>query len=84
MKTKTCTAHCRACGRHFSSNAAFEKHRRESACVDPVEITAKDGSAWFTTVKGDCRVAGYLTLVGVDIHQEAAAADRGASLRSAA
>lgn len=30
-----CSAHCRACDCHFTSTAAFDKHRRDGQCHDP-------------------------------------------------
>jgi hypothetical protein len=29
---------CRSCGAHFSNVRAFEKHRRNGACVDPASV----------------------------------------------
>ena len=33
--TKTCTAHCRGCDRHFHGDSAFDVHRMALTCVDP-------------------------------------------------
>jgi hypothetical protein len=40
---RTCTYHCRGypyggCDTHFSSLDAFDRHRREGACLDPEDV----------------------------------------------
>ena len=42
MRRTTCTAHCAACGRHFSGDRAFDLHRRGDPatgrrCVSPID-----------------------------------------------
>lgn len=92
-KTKTCTAHCRTCGRHFASNSAFDRHRgglhgevgfHARHCTDPDGHTRGEESPWYVTVVGDCRIESEIPSIGVDIHQEAAAVERGHSLRAVA
>jgi len=51
-----CRAHCRACGRHFASTRAFDRHRRgrpsARRCSDPAD------SDRFNVREGECRVDG--------------------------
>lgn len=35
---QTCTDHCGRCGRHFHGVGAFDAHRRDGACADPLEL----------------------------------------------
>jgi hypothetical protein len=35
MKQRTCTNHCRTCGGHFTSLAAFDAHREHFKCTWP-------------------------------------------------
>jgi len=61
MPTRTCSSHCRSCGRHFAGDAAFDRHRtgvfagdgdRENTrhCKDPVQ------DAWYEQIEGECRI----------------------------
>ena len=34
----TCTDHCTGCGRHFHGLAAFDRHRVDGHCTDPVGL----------------------------------------------
>jgi len=71
-KTKTCTAHCRACGGHFTSNRAFDKHRSGGRCVIPVLEVDGGVVPWFSIVHGgECRISGSVPGIGVDVYQEA-------------
>lgn len=59
-RTVRCSAHCAACGLHFSSTAAFDKHRigsfepDERKCLHPLD--AKPGRFAVLTEAGECRV----------------------------
>jgi hypothetical protein len=65
-KTITCKNHCSACGRHFSSTAAFDRHRRGSYqdgryCIEPGvddEAFEKTGEWIFEALStsGECRM----------------------------
>ncbi len=44
-----CRCHCRACGAHFTSLAAFDSHRQGFACVWP--------ESGLTNVEGDCLIS---------------------------
>jgi hypothetical protein len=92
-KTKTCTNHCRTCGRHFASTAAFDKHRvgiiggegfAGRQCIDPMSVTRDDGEHWFRETIGDCRISGSVPSILVPVLGEAAAVDRFATVRKAA
>ena len=72
VPTPTCTSHCRACGRHFHGDGAFDKHRvfldpkypdwRDRICADPGTV----GALQLWTAEGECRISGE-ELVGVEI-----------------
>jgi hypothetical protein len=69
MKTTTCTNHCSACGRHFHSLNAFDRHRTGTygepigpehgrRCLHPLDVLASDGESRFEapTDDGECRM----------------------------
>lgn len=67
MKSRRCSAHCTVCGSHFSSDSAFDAHRRgpveERYCCDPIDdarFAAADES-------GSCDLTGRGPLVGVTV-----------------
>src|SRR5215203_2845720 len=37
MGAFACTNHCAACGAHFHSTAAFDMHRRDGECIEPLD-----------------------------------------------
>jgi hypothetical protein len=59
----TCTHHCRVCGRHFHSLAAFDLHLEHDTagwphCLDPLDLQDRDTKARLEVVTDDaaCRV----------------------------
>lgn len=54
FEAKSCKSHCRGCGRHFASDAAFYRHRRgpvgDRRCADPAD------DAELESFTGDCRI----------------------------
>jgi hypothetical protein len=62
-----CRSHCRACHTHFSSDAAFDAHRRWPAegryCCDPLD----DGRFAIKAQAGKCAIASGLVRDGVMI-----------------
>lgn len=62
MTTQTCTDHCGTCDRHFHGLGAFDAHRQDGECIEPVQavVTSRDGSTrqalqvW--TDNGECRL----------------------------
>lgn len=59
MSRQNCTGCCGGCGRHFTSNSAFDAHRRQRVvdgrkrfvCLDPSEIGLEAA-----TYNGRCRI----------------------------
>ena len=41
-------AHCAGCHLTFSSDTAFDRHRRHGQCVDPATAVSKSGESRFT------------------------------------
>jgi hypothetical protein len=39
---------CAGCKRLFSSDSAFDRHRRDGTCLDPATLATKKGAAVFT------------------------------------
>ena len=58
--TTYCQYHCRSCGSHFTSERAFDAHRRGSHeantrhCIDPATITGRNR---VVEVVGTCRIS---------------------------
>jgi hypothetical protein len=85
--TKTCSSHCRACGRHFSGDTAFDRHKagafegdgqRQNTrrCRDPEQ------DEWYEAVEGECRNADPdHPSTGIAIWRQSGAAERTKGLR---
>ena len=58
---QTCRYHCRTCGQHFTSLAAFDSHRSgpwaERICLRGFEILKRDGDRLLEPVAGECRIS---------------------------
>ena len=39
--------HCPTCHRHFGDVKAFDRHRRDDACLDPATVKRRDGQPAF-------------------------------------
>lgn len=48
---QNCTGCCGDCGRHFTSQSAFQQHRKDFRCVDPLERGLE-----IATRNGTCRI----------------------------
>jgi hypothetical protein len=40
-------AHCTVCHRHFSTDGAADRHRKQASCMDPLLVLRRDGSPVF-------------------------------------
>jgi hypothetical protein len=94
-RTVHCTTHCRSCGAHFSSTAAFDAHRKGPIdaryCEHPNDVVTLAGEArlGIKSAAGVCDVASPSSpQVGVTVWALAASLDgsagRVAGLRDAA
>jgi len=61
MRRTTCTAHCAACGRHFSGDGAFDLHRRGDPATGRRCVSAIDEPRLTeATVAGYCAISGAM------------------------
>jgi hypothetical protein len=86
MKTKTCSSHCRTCGRHFAGDGAFDRHRagdpkKGDKGLDGRHCTNPENDKFFEAVTGDCRIAAPGSPgSGITIWRRAGCAERLAGL----
>lgn len=85
--TRTCSSHCRSCGKHFAGDGAFDRHRGGTFkgdgrrkdnrhCKDP----ARDD--WFESIEGECRISDPSQPVKrITIWRQGGAAERTKGLR---
>lgn len=80
----TCVFCCRSCGRHFSSEAAWELHRKGSYrtgryCVEPETVKGKSPATTLVpkSTDGICAISNGHEVHGVTVWQTAAARDAG-------
>jgi len=76
---RTCSSHCRSCGRHFAGDVAFDKHLGKLAhhpCRHPEDVKTGDGLPWFEEVEGECRISGSEVLKPITIWRQRGAAQR--------
>jgi hypothetical protein len=86
-----CTNHCGACGRHFHSLRAFDKHRLTSTrtgkrrCMDPADRGDVDGHALYSVLTEDglCKLSHGPAQHGVTIWTLRAAPEGQISPKSA-
>lgn len=73
MSRRRCTHHCRRCGAHFSSLAAFDAHHAGSGAAHEPCVFPEDAPL-VELEGGICSIAGTETKTGVAISEHASAA----------
>jgi hypothetical protein len=87
-----CKTHCPTCHAHFSSNAAFDAHRKGPIgaryCAEPADLTSRAGVPVFGVkdLAGVCEIAGGGVHVGIvwALARSQGGPERFAGLREAA